>query len=454
MRKTWFLLLFVLLIPTMILAQDSTQVLNLKDCIRLALQNNYELNLAQINNRIAAKNHTQSYSNILPRLNISYGSSKYERGPSSYLGNDYIGVVPALPFTYQITTGRNYSGQLQITQNIFDGGRWYLNIKKSKWDKLASQYSYLSTRQKIIVTVRQLYMDLLKQEKLLEVKKKAVERSQQQLERVKSMYQVGSVAQIDVYRSEVNLGSDRIELLNQRNALLQARQSLNLALGREPETPIEIDSTVQFRKKVEELPRLIQKALQNNPELKIYQTNILSSRYGVKLAKSAFLPNLSGFFSYSRRVPRFEGIYQDLDREYSWYLGINVSWNLFNGFSDYLNVQKARLNKRYAEQQYQYQRLSLKSTVSNLYNNLQALNEIITINQTNLASAREDYRLAQERYRLGSGTLLDLRDAQVKLANAEQILVAAEFNAYITYAELQQALGELVGNGADEGAGR
>lgn len=434
----------LLLVPLLLWGQETQEVLTLNDCIRIALEQNTNLTLANINSKIAAKNYQQSYSNILPNVNLSYSGSQYERGPTSYIGNDYIGENPALPFTYQVTTGHNYYAEIRVGQNIFDGGRWWFNIKKSKLDKESSRFSYLSTRQNIIVTVRQLYIDLLKQQKLLKVKKQAVERSKNQLEQVKSMYEVGSRAQIDVYRSEVNLGNDRIALLNQENAVREARQALNITLGRDPGAPLAIDSNVVFEKEVGELQQMLDEALQRNPELKAEEFNVKSNLQGIRLAQSAFLPNLNAFYFYQRRVPQFKGLYDDFDREYSWYVGISISWNLFNGFSDYLSVQKSKLSYSYAARQLEDSRRNLKAKVTTLYHNLNSLNEIIKINRKNLESAQEDYRLAQERYRLGSGTILELRDAQVNLANAEQILVSAEYDAYITYAELQQALGKLV----------
>lgn len=435
----------LLLYPFLATGQTSTEVLTLDDCIRIALDNNYNLNFAKLDNQVAKKTYTQSYSGILPQVNVFYGQGKYERGPSSYLGNDYIGVNPALPFTFQKTVGRNYYGQLRINQTLFDGGRWWLDIKKAKYDKLSSDYNFLSTRQNIIVTVRQLYMDLLKQEELLEVTRQAVERSKEQLERIKSMHEVGSVAQIDVFRSRVNLGNDRIEMLNQENTVRKARHSLNIALGRDPNAPLQIDKNVHFEKKLGELNDQIQKALANNPDIKAQVNKVKSAKYQLRQAKSAFLPNVSASYFYQRRVPQFDGIYKDLDREYYWEIGFNISWNLFNGFSDALNVQKAKLGHRYEQQKLEYDRLQLKSKVSYLSDDLKAFNEFIDINKENLESAQEDYRLAQERYRLGSGTILDLREAQVNLATAEQLLIAARFNAYITYAEIQKALGELVG---------
>ena len=69
--------------------------------------------------------------------------------------------------------------------------------------------------------------------------------------------------------------------------------------------------------------------------------------------------------------------------------------------------------------------------------------EIVEIDKKNLEAAREEYRLANERYRLGSGTSLELREAQVNLTQAEQILVSAEYNTIINYLELQEAIGKI-----------
>ncbi len=438
------IVVLVLFIPVIVFGQNTPKTMSLDDCIRQALEKNPNLIMSDLNNQVAEKDYLNSYSSILPTLDVRYSGSKYERGPTSYLGNDYIGKDLSLPFTVNTTIGRTYYLSYDINQNIFDGGRWYLNIKKGKYNKTQNAYSYRSSRQNVIVSVRQYYLDLLKQEKLLDVKKQAVDRSEDQLNRTKSMYEVGSVAQIDVYRSQVNLGQDQIAYMTQKNTTEEARRNLNIAMGREPNDPLQIDENIQLDKTMADLQTLTTQALAQNPDLRAQEFTVKGSDMDVKIAASRFLPNVSAFYSYSRRVPQFKGLYQELNREYNWSIGLSVSWNLFNGFSDFLTFQKAKLADRYQKEQLAYDKLNLQSKVSTLVNNLKAYEDIIKINQTNLDASKEDYRLAEERYRLGSGTLLDLREAQVNLATAEQTLVTAEFDSYITYAELQQALGQLV----------
>lgn len=61
--------------------------------------------------------------------------------------------------------------------------------------------------------------------------------------------------------------------------------------------------------------------------------------------------------------------------------------------------------------------------------------DIIDINEDNLEAAQEEHRLASERYRIGSGTSLEVREAQVNLTRAEQTLVAAKYNARMSQAQ-------------------
>lgn len=421
-------------------AQEN-KLLSLEDCIQIALQNNSNLKIALERLDLAEKDYKASFSNILPQVDAGYGFNKWERGPTFYLGGEFVGPNP---FTDKITTGRNYSASLSVGQNIFDGGYWWNNIKKSKVDRQAEYAGYLSQKQATIVQVEESYFTLLRELKLLEVDEQAVRRSEEQLQRTESLYELGSVAQVDVFRARVNLGNDRIAYLNQKNVVAKAKQDLNLAMGRNPQEPLNIQKEFEYSKRVTNLEEYIQQALQQNPALKQVEKQYKSAKLQVKLAKSSFLPRLRAFYSYSRRVPQFAALYEDFSREYTWALGFNISWNLFNGFSDFVNVQKSKINERILSEQLQDYRRNLISSVKSLYDNIKAYDEIIKINEENLESAREEYRLAQERYRVGSGTALELREAQVNLTRAEQILVSAEYNAFITYARLREVVGQLI----------
>jgi hypothetical protein len=99
------------------------------------------------------------------------------------------------------------------------------------------------------------------------------------------MYEIGSVAQADVYRAQTTLGQDRIKLIQQRNAVRNSRAALNVTMGRPADAPLDIadiqDVSVSVDYKLEDVVRI---ALQNNPDIRTLQSQRQAASYGVKAA--------------------------------------------------------------------------------------------------------------------------------------------------------------------------
>jgi len=445
------ILVLVLMVPFMLLAQtDAGEVLSLNDCVKISLENNVDINtsrnLAEIA-RLAAKG---SYSNILPRIDANFSGGQLQFGESTYLGDTPVGVDSAgnVIFEQRILTqsGRkrdSYSAGVSLNQNVFDGGFWWNNIKQKKVLKEASKYDLILSENQVMKLVSQYYYDLLKNMKLLNVYDLAVRRSQDQVNRTQSMFEIGSVAQVDVYRARVNLGQDQIRYLNQKNTVRQSKQLLNLAMGRDPLVLFEIDTTVAFEPRNVTLEQLLDLAVENQPALKSWELNVRARELNVAMARSPFWPSLGVRLTYGRDNEDLSKVYGEFDKNWSTTIGAGISWNLFNGFSDHVNYQTRKIEYKNAQLTLADYKRSLRSDVKNLFDSYNAIIEIVGINEKNLEAASEEYRLANERYRLGSGTSLELREAQVNLTEAEQILVAAEYTAINTYIELSEAVGKV-----------
>jgi outer membrane protein len=447
------LLMFLFLLPLISYSQTDNTILTLKDCIEIALENNADLNTSRNMAKIAQYGVRSAYSNILPTINASFQGGKLKSGPSTFIQD--IPVEPNVVngdtiwrYQQQVvdrpSQERNsYSAGLSISQNIFDGGFWWNNIRRSKTMSEAGKYDLKLSENQVMKFVSQYYYNLLKDIKLLEVDSLAVKRSQDQVDRTQSMFEIGSVAQVDVYRARVNLGQDQIAYLNQRNTLRQSEQILNLAMGRDPLNPLQIDTLVIFEPRTVTLQDLLDLAAENQPALQSQKLNVKAAEFSVALSKSAFWPSLGARFSYSRDNEELERVYSEFDKNWSYSLGVGVSWNLFNGFSDHVDYQTSKLQLKNARLELENYQRTMRSDIRNLFNSYNAILEVVEIDKKNLEAAREEYRLADERYRLGSGTSLELREAQVNLTEAEQILVAAEYNAIITYIELSEAVGKV-----------
>jgi TolC family type I secretion outer membrane protein len=441
-----------MVVPVTGYSQSVIEILTLDDCVKIALENNSDLNTSRNLAEIAKLGVRGSYSNILPSVNASFQGGYMKFGPSSpYLSDEVVGIDSVTgEYIYDQVSRQDparsrdsYSAGISISQNIFDGGYWWNNIRRSKTLREAGQYDLKLSENQIMKFVSQYYYNLLKDIKLLEVDSLAVKRSQDQVDRTQSMFEIGSVAQVDVYRALVNLGQDQITYLNQKNTLRQSEQLLNLAMGRDPLTTLQIDTVVIFEPKKVTLQDLLDLSIEHQPALQSQKLNVKAAEFSLALSKSPFWPSLGARFNYSRDHDELEKVFSDFDQNWSYSIGVGLSWNLFNGFSDHVNYQTSKLQLKNAHLSLENYQRTLRSDIRNLFNSYNAILEIVEINKKNLEAAREEFRLADERYRLGSGTSLELREAQVNLTQAEQILVAAEYNAIITYIELAEAIGRV-----------
>lgn len=426
--------------------------LTLEQCIQIALENNATILTNQNLNRSADSDVTQSYSGVLPNASVSARVSRFEVGPVEDIIDFPVGFdsTTGLPkyesrkYIQEGFTRNSNSLSLNVFQNIFDGGEWWQAISYAKSQKRASDLNLQSVIENTVFTVQERFFDLLKQQKLLEVNELAVKRSQDQLEKTEKMYELGAVAKVDVFRSRVNLGNDRTQLLLQRNAVITAKNSLNLALGRSPENAVNIKPEFYLQSAIDNPEELVKTALTNNPALLEAEEQINSSDINVSRSYAVLYPNLSAFFNYQRQNEDINLVYSKYDQNWNISYGLTMSVNLFNGFRDMVNIQKSKLTERNSMVNYEQTKRELSATVMQLVDNYNSYLEIIEINKENLEAAKEEFRLAEERYRIGSGTQLEVREAQVNLTRAEQTLVAAQYNARITQSQLEQSLGNIL----------
>jgi len=453
MQNLRTIIIILSMLSLSVLAQ--TPKLSLEQCLDIALKNNSDIITNKNLNESAEKGVLGSYSGILPTVGASAGYSKSEYGSVEVERDVPIEFDPVTfePTKYErrvITqpgyTTKFHSSGVTLNQNIFDGGNWWFMIKQAKSEKTASDYSYKSVENMVILNVQQYFFDLLKQQKLLEVYELAVQRSKDQLDKTQKMFDLGAVAKVDVYRSKVNLGNDQIQYLSQKNAVISAKNNLNVAMGREPETNFEIEPEFVLKERYTSADQFIEKAIKDNPGLKKVKQDIKSQQYAVNRSQSTFYPQLSGSVGYYRGNEVFDNVWSNFDKNWNLNYRVGLSINLFNGFRDKVNIQQNKLYLKNTKENLIASERNLKSLIIQLIDNYNSYLEIIDINKENLEAAQEEYRLEEERYRIGSSTQLEVREAQVNLTRAEQTLVAAQYNARITQAQLEEKLGHQLSN--------
>ena len=445
--------ILVLFLSLIIGVNAQTTELTLEECIQIAFKGNSTIRINRNLNESYDKDVAGSYSGILPSINLTANTGKVEAGEREIEQDVPVGIDPndsnRVIYDRRLILQPGYDTEfnnfgVSVNQNIFDGGEWWNAISYAKSQKEVSDRTLHLTINNTILDVQKKFYDLLKAEKLLEVNDQAVQRSQDQLNKTQKMFELGAVAKVDVFRSRVNLGNDKISMLLQKNAVTLAKNNLNLSMGREPSTPIKITTAgLEIRPEYSDTEDYIAQGLEKNPEIRKNEAEVSSQSLQTSRSYGVLWPAIGLFFNYNRSNEGIERVYSGWDKNWNLNYGVALRFNIFNGLQDNVRIQKSKLAERNAMERYEESKRNLRATVAQYINDFNSYLEIIDINEENLEAAQEEYRLAEERYRIGSGTQLEVREAQVNLTGAEEILVRAKYSALVTQAQLDNALGMI-----------
>ncbi len=436
MKRLFYLLFFLPFISL------EAQVYSLENCIEIALLNKETLKSAALDVQSAVSGTKGSLSNILPT--ISYGNSWSEsHSPKgvNYSEMAFMGDTVSLSSPYG-GISNNYGASFSINQPIYDGGQWLNQIKLAKNTLVINQLRARQQKINVIMDVHQSFYELLKAQQLLDVSKKNLDLARQQISLVKTQFELGAVNKTDLLKAHVLKGNAQSDVLiketNVRNAKLVLRNSMGLIANA---TYFEISDTGRPLLPVPEVKQSVFEMEEYSPTLLVYRSQIASAELNRKILGGTRLPNLSASLSYGTTSDEFDSMTQ-LD-DWSSSVSLSLSVPIFTGYSLSTKQQQAELNVRKQQYDYLTQKHNLQVQLGNLINALENYQELIPISEQVLASAEEDLNLVQERYSLGSSTILEVLDAQVSVSQARCSLVSIKYDARTQEAQLRALLGTL-----------
>ena len=417
---------------------------DLAECITIALENKKTLRSAELEVQSAEKGVKGSYSGLLPILNATVGSGRTQFPEQENVTYDLSGFPNVSSDTLSITHYNSMSAGLSLNQTLYDGGRSINTVQQAKINLEISKLNQRQTKIQVIQNVTNSYFGLLQTQQLLEVSEKNMDLSEQQVDLVRKQFDVGAVRKTDLLKAEVAKGQARVELLNRKTGLENVRRQLfnNMGMqdfGQSISASADEWTEVQVPSSANALELLKTK----NPSLLIQQSRISLGELQVAMAKGMRLPSLGASMSYSANGDNSDALIEAAKDD--WVVGMNLSLSvpLYSGNRLSSSQQQAKLSHEKLENDYITYLNDLRVQVELLRKSLENYSEIIPINQSVVASAEEDLKLVQERYSLGSATILEVLDAQVSLIRSNSTLINTVHDARIKEMNLNAILGIL-----------
>src|ERR1700686_3365609 len=447
--------------------------LTINDAVELALKQNPSI-LGQIQQLKVQKGLVfQAQARLLPQLTAATNYSQTDSalspsGSSSRANFDLLAAAPTAPGTTTITTNpgqptgvsvlpvsglsggsggssSNQTWQVTLTasQLIYDGGATIASRRAARINEDQAYYQLRDTIDPVVSTVRTQFYQILLDKALVQVQEESVNLLQSQLEDQKSRYEAGTVPQFNVLQAEGTLENQIPQLIAARNnfriSALTLARTLGIPADRQYATdnPLPVDGELTFNPIKYALGAALIAARANRPFLKAQRSTILASVEKITVQAAGWKPTISANVGLEQESnPTTNNLSRTLQ---GWFLGLQGSWNVFDGFLTYGKVKQARAQLEQAKVTYddsvRQVELEVATSVSNLRQAAQTVDSAVTGVNVNL----EALRLADERLAAGTGTQLDVLNAQQQLTTARSNLVSAIFSYISAVASYQQA---------------
>ncbi|HEX8700613.1 MAG TPA: TolC family protein [Myxococcaceae bacterium] len=389
-----------------------------------------------------------SRSTLLPQVGFSTSAG------GAYFGRQrIISTIPnpdgdgfiQRPVEVPPNTFGNFELSLSITQILYDRGRWkQLEQSGAVAEAIRGQAQEQADASELEAISR--FFALYRSQATIQVLEATVKRSEEQLERARALFEAGRVGRGEELAALVNLGNDRINLLQRRAQLVLDQAQLAVWLARPGAEPLEAQAPETLSAEPAPVPAFetaVAEARQRRPLIQALQQQVRAASLARDVARAEYLPRLLAQGSYSRSDPTADLVFTEPRLQNTLSGAVVLQWDIFTGLSTGARVSRSDASIRTAELNLAQAERELEAEVRRTLEALQVQISSAKLAADNREAALQSLALAEERFKAGAGSTLEVRDAQLKLTQSELVLLENRVNVEVARFAVTRAMGML-----------
>jgi outer membrane protein len=488
MRLLRSVALLTLFVPAIAVAQqaDTTRggsTLTLDEALSIARRNNPAYLQVANNRRDADAQVRAADAALLPSVNSSF-QTEYSQGGTQVFQGTQLGANSSY-----IASGYNLGLRYDVN------GATFLNRSSARATREAVEADLGGSAEQLRATVTQQYLTVLQAEARAAVQDTLVATARAQLELARARTAVGAGTTLDVRRAEVGLGQAEVTALTARNNVDIQKLQLFQLLGVEMPREVRLVTAFPIQQPTFKLDSLLDIARRTNPNLEATRAREHAANVNVRARRSAYTPSLSiqtgwGGQSFEYRDPNFlvQRTQRDMARQLAgcemqdtvlarvglptqgctdflftpelaqtlrernntfpfqfqrspFGVSATLSLPIFDRWNRELQIQQAVVQRDDARQLRRARELQTTSDVTQAYLNLVTAARTVTLQEQVAARAREELSFAEERYRVGASTFLDVSTSRATYEQAQVDRVNSIYEYHRAFAALENAVG-------------
>lgn len=409
--------------------------LSLEQAIEMALSENYNVDIVELDQRMADQAVYRSNAGFGPVIDWNGNIG----GTVNNVNQNFLDGRQVNRF------GRSFSPNTNINlgMTLYDGGRMQATLKRlQKISESVSVESQL-TLQDLVTDVMTTYYNVELQKARVEYLDTIIGYYEDRLQITEERWHVGRGSKIDFLQSSTDLNAQLSERSVAQNLLRNAKVALNNLLNRDLNTAFEVTESGLLNNAYD-LNQLIENAQSENRELIMLDRLREISELQVEEITSTEKPTISLRSTLGYSYSNTNAGFLLSNSNASFNTGVSAIWNIFDGHHRKNQTTIARLNTERIDRQHDLLEQQILTDLTQAYNQFTADQELLAFEIANEELAQENLTISIEKFRLGDSSILEVNEAQRTYNIALNRLVNAEFNVKISELELLRLSGALV----------
>ncbi|MEN9336104.1 MAG: hypothetical protein RLZZ500_1091 [Bacteroidota bacterium] len=413
---------------------SAQQVLTLEEAIKIALENNFDIQLAKNNLKIDETNNYIGNAGMLPNVSANITDTNSRTNTTQVQG----GTERTLNGAKNLNM--NYGVSLDWT--VFDGLKMF--ARKEQLNKLEQQgqAELKSALLSKISAVYLAYYDLVQQQQQIKALDTTIVISKERLQTAQNRYSIGKAAKLEVLNAQVDLNADESLMIQQKEQFKASQIQLNTLLARDVALEFSVLDALQVDEQLV-LENLKSLAKEQNPQL---QAQVLSKNIAelqLKQVKAGRYPTVKVNTGYTigRTEASLGFITQSQNRGLTY--GFTASVPIFQGSQISRNEKIARLQVTNAEITIKQQELLLESQLQSAYASYVSNKKLVEMEAKNVAIAEQNLDITLAKFKIGTITPVEFRTAQQGFIEAKVRYSNALYQTKIYEITLKELAGSL-----------
>jgi outer membrane protein len=387
------------------LASSSTiESLTLREAETIALKNNPQIAIGELRALVAQQFVREQRSALLPNAYLSL--TAVDSNPGSRIAAGYLNNPSLFP---------RAAGGVTVGQLVTDFGRTTNLLSSAKYGAKAEDENAAATRAQIILAVDQAFYNSLETEALMRVAQETVTARQTFVDKIQALTGAKLKSDIDLSFAKVDEARAELLLLEARNNYDASVASLSAILGYPDQKNLQlIEETSNIVPPPVDVIPLIVEAIQQRPEIAALKNEVESAHKSASAEHDLWRPTITALGVVGQAPVRDDAIP-------SWYgaVGVNVNIPVFNGFLYNARAKAADLQTDVNRQRLLDFQNNLARDVRDAWHDSNRSFERLSVTKQLREQADLALGLAQARYNLGLGSIVEFTQAELQKTEAD-----------------------------------